>query len=61
MLQATRTSAIRYSFAFVAVCIAMSQIVHAIFEAKSLTKWTSTTKQQLYLVLSLLTREPSDF
>ena len=37
MLQATRTSAIRYSFAFaalfIATTLAMSQIVHAIFEA----------------------------
>ena len=39
MLQATRTSAISYSFAalFIVTTFNMSQIVHAIFEAKSLT------------------------
>ena len=59
MLQATHTSAIRYSFAFAALFIAttfaMSQIVHAIFETKSLTKLTiRTTKRQFNLLLSLL-------
>ena len=43
MLQGTRTSTIGYSFAFAALFIAttfaMSQIVHAIFEAKSLTNF----------------------
>ena len=59
MLQATRTSAIscRFAFAalFMATTFAMSQIVRAIFEAKSLIKLTiRTTKRQFYLLLSLL-------
>ena len=57
MLQATRTSAIRYSLAFAALFIAttfaMSQIVHAIFEV-NYTHNQATILSVIVLIVSLI-------